>query len=343
VSTADTQLFLAAVAAVGLRRTSLYWAGRAALCSCRDDLARYDMIFARWFGSRTVPLHQSAAVEESRVDVGAEPPASETAGVQESSLATVASDRERLRHSDIAAIDAASRARLNRMFGSLRRPGPVRPSRRHRPDAHGAVHAQRTLRQQARTLGEPARIMRRRKRRRHRQIVMLIDVSGSMAPYAEALLRVAHHWLAGDLTVEVFTLGTKCTRVTEALRVREPTTALHRAFHLVPDWSGGTRLGETTRSFLDRWGATTTVRGAVIVMLSDGWERGEATTLRQAMRRLRLLASRIVWASPHAARPGYQPIQQGIQAALPFVDAFVAGHSLAAYDELAVSVGFLSK
>src|SRR4029077_11891555 len=91
VSTADTQLFLAAVAAVGLRRTSLYWAGRAALCSCPDDLARYDMIFARWFGSRTVPLHQSAAVEESRVDIGAEPSASEPSGVQESSLATVAS------------------------------------------------------------------------------------------------------------------------------------------------------------------------------------------------------------------------------------------------------------
>ena len=339
VSTGDTQLFLTAVAAVGLRRTPLYWAGRAALCRCPEDLARYDMVFALWFRPGYGSPRQPAAGERATVDPGAELSAGDPSGAEGNTLATVASERERLRHTDIATTDAVSRARLNRMFGSLRRPDPVRSTRRRRPDKLGHVHAQRTLRQQARSLGEPARIMRHRKSRRRRQIVMLIDVSGSMTPYAEALLRVAHHWLAGDLAVEAFTLGTRCTRVTQALRVRESETALRRAFRLVPDWSGGTRLGATIRSFLDRWGATTMVRGAVVVILSDGWERGDATVLAQSMRRLRLLATRVVWASPHAARPGYQPIQQGLLAALPFVDAFVAGHSLAAYDDLALTVG----
>jgi uncharacterized protein len=134
--------------------------------------------------------------------------------------------------------------------------------------------------------------------------------------------------------VDVFTLGTRLTRVTRAMRQRDPDRAIVAAGDTVPDWSGGTRLGETLRIFLDRWGQRGLARGAVVVVFSDGWERGDAALLGEQMHRLHRLAHRVVWVNPHVGKAGYQPVQQGIVAALPFVDDFVAGHSLATFAEL---------
>ena len=174
-----------------------------------------------------------------------------------------------------------------------------------------------------------------------RRTVLLVDVSASMRPYADAVLRLAHliEHSAPLGRVEVFTLGTRLTRVTLPLRTADPERALVRAGEQVPDWSGGTRLGETLKAFLDRWGARGAARGAVVVLFSDGWERGDAAELGEQMRRLRSLAHRVVWVNPHRGKEGYEPVQRGIAAALPHCDEFVAGHSLAAFAEVLEVIG----
>jgi uncharacterized protein with von Willebrand factor type A (vWA) domain len=174
--------------------------------------------------------------------------------------------------------------------------------------------------------------------------VLLVDVSGSMAPYGDALLRFAHaagHARASNHRhppVEVFTIGTRLTRVTAELGRRDPDEALAAAAAAIPDWSGGTRLGELLARFLDGWGQRGLARGAIVVVLSDGWERGDATLLGEQMARLHRLAARVVWANPLKTRPGYAPLAAGMAAALPHVDEFVEGHSLAALEQLAAVV-----
>ena len=168
---------------------------------------------------------------------------------------------------------------------------------------------------------------------------MLVDVSGSMSAYADALLRLAHRWSSGRATVEVFTMGTRLTHVSRAIRQRDPDRALVAAGEVVPDWSGGTRLGEALKAFLDRWGQRGLARGAIVVLFSDGWERGSVEMLEEQMRRLHSLAHRVVWVNPHRGKTGYQPIQQGIVAALPHCDHLLAGHSLHTFDALAEVVG----
>ncbi|MGH8969905.1 MAG: VWA domain-containing protein, partial [Actinomycetes bacterium] len=183
--------------------------------------------------------------------------------------------------------------------------------------------------------GEPVRLERRVRRVRPRRLVLVVDVSGSMQPYADAFLRFAHAAARRRPGTEVFTLGTRLTRVTREIAGRDPSAALAAVAGAVPDWSGGTRLGELVKAFLDRWGQRGIARGAVVVIASDGWERGEATLLAEQMVRLHRLAHRVVWANPHRGKPGYAPMTAGMSAALPHVDAFVDGHSVAALERLA--------
>jgi len=166
-------------------------------------------------------------------------------------------------------------------------------------------------------------------------VVLLVDVSGSMSPYADALLRLAHVWVRGaPRSTEVFTVGTRLTRVTRSLRARDPDVALKAAGEQVPDWSGGTRLGDVLGAFLDRWGQRGVARRACVVIFSDGWERGDPAVLAEQMARLRRLAHQVVWVNPHRGKAGYRPVQGGIAAALPYVDDLVAGHSLATFVDL---------
>jgi uncharacterized protein with von Willebrand factor type A (vWA) domain len=170
-------------------------------------------------------------------------------------------------------------------------------------------------------------------------VVLLVDVSGSMAPYSDALLRFAHAaGMSPGRSLEVFTIGTRLTRITAELAARDADEAMAAAARAIPDWSGGTRLGELLQQFLDRWGQRGMARGAVVVIMSDGWERGDQTLLGEQMARLRRLAARVVWANPLKARPGYAPLAAGMAAALPHVDDFVEGHSLAALEHLAAVV-----
>jgi uncharacterized protein with von Willebrand factor type A (vWA) domain len=183
--------------------------------------------------------------------------------------------------------------------------------------------------------GEPTALRRRARLRRPRRLVLLLDVSGSMTPYADALLRFAHAAVRRRPTrTEVFTLGTRLTRVTRALRHRDPDAAQAAAGAVIPDWHGGTRLADSLRAFLDRWGQRGTARGAVVVICSDGWERGDPALLAAQIGRLQRLTYRLVWVNPHRGKDGYAPLAGGMAAALPYCDDFVAGHSLGALEEL---------
>ena len=186
-----------------------------------------------------------------------------------------------------------------------------------------------------RTHGEVRELSRRHRSVRPRKLVLLVDVSGSMEPYADALLRFAHVVVRrAPTSTEVFTIGTRLTRITRELRQRDAERALGAASKAIPDWSGGTRLGEVVRAFVDRWGQRGAARRAVVVIFSDGWERGDTQLLGAQMERLSRLAHRLVWVNPHAGKTGYAPVQGGIVAALPFLDDLLAGHSLATLERL---------
>ncbi len=252
-------------------------------------------------------------------------------------MAARASATEVLRHRDIAELTGAQRAALAAMFGSLQPHAPRRRAHRRTPWRRGEIDAHRTLRATLQRMGEPGPVQWRRRGTRPRRIVLLIDVSGSMSKYADALLRLAQRFVAstgGRGGVEVFTLGTRLTHVTRALRIRDPERALAAAGETVPDWAGGTRLGDNLKAFLDRWGQRGMARGAVVVVFSDGWERGDPSLLATQMARLQRMAHRVVWVNPHRGKAGYEPVQSGVVAALPHVDDFLAGHSLATFSDL---------
>jgi uncharacterized protein len=315
------------------RRADVYWAGRLAFCARPEDLARYDAVFAALFAGERPPASLrrttvARAVPVALADGGPSGRDGEGGEEREALLRAAASSVEVLRHRDVATLTVAEREALNRALAALALPGEQRPSRRWRPSARGAVDPRGTVRALLRSGGEPAALPRR--------VVLLVDVSGSMSAYADALLRFAHAATRRrGVTTEVFTVGTRLTRVTRALSTRDPDRAMAAVGEAVPDWSGGTRLGVLLREFLDRWGQRGMARGAVVVVLSDGWERDDPELLGAQMARLARLAHRVVWANPRKARPGYAPLAAGMAAALPHVDDFVEGHSLAALQRLA--------
>ncbi len=323
-----------------LDRDDVYWAGRLTLCAGVEDLERYDRAFAAFFlgpaGERRRPppartrttVLRPVAVPDDR------PPVDDEPGDASPATAATASRLEVLRHRDVSTLTAGERAAVNRLLTALRPVGPQRLSRRRRPAPRGEVDLRRSVRATVRRGGEP--FLRFAVRRdRPRRLVLLLDVSGSMTPYADAFLRFAHAAARRRPGTDVFTLGTRLTRVTREIRARTPDAALAAVAAAVPDWSGGTRLGEQLKAFLDRWGQRGMARGAVVVVASDGWERGDVSLLGGQMARLHRLAFRVVWVNPHKDKPGYAPATAGMAAALPHVDAFVAGHSLAALERLA--------
>ncbi|WP_258067287.1 VWA domain-containing protein [Arthrobacter sp. GMC3] len=343
--TADrSRSFVEAVAQLSGSRTALerldvFWAGRATLCSAPDELVPYQRTFEAWFS----PTHSTAARQETTQTTVSQASWDDDAGTSDGAadpVSAIASRRELLRHRDIASLDSAERALLNRMFEELVVRLPHRPSRRKQLNPHGGVDRVRTLRDQLRRGGEPGPLRRSRVPRKPRRMVWLIDVSGSMAPYADSLLRLAHRVVQQEPhQVEVFTLGTRLTRVTTALLNPDPELALIQAGRTVPDWSGGTRLGEVLGAFNDHWGQRSVARGAVVVIASDGWERGDPALLGQQVQRLHHLARRIIWSNPHRGKAGYAPVQQGIKAVLPHVDYFMGGHSMKSFEELLAVVG----
>ncbi len=339
--------FLQAAALVGAGDArATFRAGRATLCAGPDDLVRFDQVFEAWFSARE-PLPRSIPRQQAR-EVSTALPLGDfdeiAGGEPHDVIRASASDAEVLGHRDVAGLKPEEKALVDAMIRSLRPRLPRRRASRRTPWRRGEIDLHRTLRTTLRQMGEPGRVEHRRRGSTNRRVVLLVDVSASMRPYADALLRLCH-LLSGEAThgggrrTEVFTLGTRLTRITVPLRTTDPERALVLAGEQVPDWSGGTRLGETLKVFLDRWGARGMARGAVVVVFSDGWERGDAAELGEQMQRLRRLAHRVVWVNPHRGKDGYEPVQRGIAVALPHCDDFVAGHSLRAFAEVLEVVG----
>jgi uncharacterized protein with von Willebrand factor type A (vWA) domain len=260
----------------------------------------------------------------------------------------VASDTERLAGRDFAQLSSEELRRLAVLMRELTIAVPPRRTRRYRPRKDGVrLDMRRTLRQARRTGGEPVQIARRAVRARPRRLIVLCDISGSMEPYARALLQLMYvasrnsgSGFAGsprDATgprTEVFTFATRLTRLTPALSAATPETMLAKAGEAAPDWAGGTRIGAALREFNDRYGARGMARGAVVLIISDGWETGDPAVLGAQMARLHRIAYQIVWANPRTQSERYRPEVGGMAAAWPYCDAVVSAHNFEALDDL---------
>lgn len=320
------------------RTADVYWSGRLTLCAGPEELAAFDSAFSAFFGDAPVRrVRRPVATVTLPVAVPADdvPTGEPGEGPDVSAVTATASRAEVLRHRDLAELSAAERAEISRLLAALRPSGPARRTRRRRRDHHGELDVSRTVRAMLRRGGEPARLHHRSRTSTPRRLVLLVDVSGSMAAYADGLLRFAHAACRRRRSTEVFTMGTRLTRISRELHGLDADTALIAASAAVPDWSGGTRLGEQLKAFLDRWGRRGIARGAVVVVASDGWERGDVSQLAEQMRRLRRLAHQVVWVSPHAGKDGFAPETAGLRAVLPSVDVLVAGHTLDTLEDLA--------
>lgn len=344
VSPDSTVAYATALAEVGMeRRGPAYWAGRATLVHHPEDVPIYDRVFAAIFDRRSSDGGAASPEDAEQVtllvdaDDGDESSDEEASAFDGPVLTVRWSDREVLHDKDFATCSVAELDEAHRLMADLRVVGARRRSRRLRASrrSRGAIDLRATSRRSLRTGGEPLRTVHRERGDRLRRLVLLCDVSGSMEAYARELVRFAHTAVAGRTQVEVFTVGTRCTRITRQLRSRDPDAALRAAAAAVHDWSGGTRLGAGLRTFNDTWGVKGMARGATVVILSDGWDRGDPDELAEQVRRLHLVAHRLIWVNPLMVTPGFAPVARGMAAALPHVDELVEGHSLRSLESLA--------
>lgn len=336
-------LFTEALDAVGLAdRSKVYWSARSTLVRRPEDLALFDRAFAAFWDQVQLP-GGAELVDEVRVTLALDDDGEgqgsddELEADEDPTISLRFSAVEVLRDKDFSEYTDDELEQAQRLMSSLRLAGPPRRSFRLQPARRSGARPdlRRTVRAALGAGGEPIRRHYREPGERLRRLVLLLDVSGSMEPYARALLRFVHAAVAGRQRVEAFALGTRLTRMTRELGTRDPDRAIERAAARVVDWSGGTRLGEGLRRFNDEWGVRGMARGAIVVILSDGWDRGDPEVLGEQMQRLGRIAERVVWVNPLKVTPGYAPLARGMAAALPYVDHFVEGHSVAALEELA--------
>jgi uncharacterized protein with von Willebrand factor type A (vWA) domain len=339
----NTIAFGEALGAVGVdRREAVYWAGRATLVRRPEDADTYDRAFGAWWErEHRLDLSPAEVERELVIAFDAEDGDAGDADADGEEAAPNVSVRysptEVLRHRDFALYTPAEFAEARRLMADLRLAGSLRRSRRRRHSRRhrGKPDLRRTVRRALRTGGEPVHRSFFEPSERPRRIVLLCDVSGSMEPYARGLVRFLHAAVVGRGRVEAFAMGTRLTRITRELSSRDPDAAIAAAARRVVDWSGGTRLGESLREFNDRWGVRGMARGAIVVVLSDGWDRGDPEVLGEQMARLQRVAYRVVWVNPLKASPDFAPLARGMAAALPYVDEFVEGHSVASLEHLA--------
>ena len=328
----------------------LYWAGRTTLVSRRDDIPVYDEVFRRYFLAEGAPpaalvtLRASAAAE---VDAAMVMPGTEPGPEKDEEqpvLGWMASDVDALKHRSFAACTPAELAALRRIMAKLRLTPPRRRTRRTKAARQGrAPDLRKTIRTAMRMHGEPADLYFRQRKMRLRPLILILDVSGSMADYSRHLLQFAHSARQATAKVEVFCFGTRLTRITRALAHRRPDSALEQAAATVVDWDGGTRIGESLDTFVRRWGRGGMCRGGVVVICSDGLDRGDPGQLAAAIERLSRLCYRLVWMNPHKGDdPHFRPSTLGMMVAAPHVDLLLSGHDLASLEELARMLPALS-
>lgn len=340
----------------------LYWLGRVTLLTGHDQVGTYDRVFRHIFqglidiaemgGQQSVqsttslqpPGDRRDDAPENTVESQAGPrgssatPGEQSLGVDDDQappqmLAAMSSD-ERLSNVDFSRCTPEELALIRRLVEQLPVVPPTRTARRTRRHNFGRrLDVRATLRRAHRTAGDPVELVMRTRTDQPRRVVLLADVSGSMEPYA----RVYLHLMKGAvqaLHAEAFVFATRLTRLTRTLSTQDPDAAYRKATQSAPDWSGGTRIGRTLMEFIDSYGRRGTARGAVVVIVSDGWETDDPAVLREAMARLSRLAHHVIWVNPRKAAEDYQPLVAGMQAALPYVDTFVSGHSVRALEEV---------
>ena len=336
-------------------REELLRAARATLVSKPDDLRALNDAFDRYFADEAISPSQdeipAPSIPRPSED---EPPTEEgvafssaswsTSGLHEdtegeAAIRVVASEAEVLRTKDFAELTEAERRAVFALIRQLTLSAPLRKTRRLRPAREGErFDLRRTLRRSLRTEGEPFERAWRRRRSKRRPIVLVLDVSGSMSPYGRPLIEFAHAAARAGRRVEVFCFGTRLTRITRLLRTRDPGEALASVGNSVTDWEGGTRIGDSLKELLDEWAPRSALRGSVVVLCSDGLERGDPAILARQMRRLSRLAHRLVWLNPLKGSPRYEPLARGMAASLPWVDVFLPGHNLESLEALAAAV-----
>ena len=321
------------------RPDDVYWTLRATLVTKAEEIEPFDRAFRAWFlrkptqaDGRAAPPPPTRRVLEqhTRADGSSREEAGDPSEIGWSA-------HEVLRQKDFAAMTPEELVRLRALLEEVAARRPLRRSRRLRPHHRGRVV---DLRRIARTLPRHRAAIRssgrfRRRAETPRKLVVLCDVSGSMEKYARALLLFLHAAVGSGRGVEVFAFGTRLTRLTPELATRDPEKALAAASDRVVDWAAGTRIGDALKAYNDLWGRRALTRGAVVVIVSDGWDRGDPALVGREMARLSRAAYAVVWVNPLKGHPAYQPLAGGMQAALPFVDRFLPGHNLASLEELA--------
>ncbi len=317
----------------------LYWAGRATLVSKHDDISRYDEAFRRFFLGQDSPdpeltlmLRASAEAQGALAIPSTEPGDSDSE--DEAVLGWMASDVEALKSKSFAACTPEELAALRRIMARIRLAPPQRRTRRTRSAPSGRIPDLRgTVRDSMRLHGEPAELRWRRRTVKPRPLILILDISGSMADYSRNLLQFAYSARRAAARVEVFCFGTRLTRVTHPLGRRRPDEALAEAGRAVLDWEGGTRIGDSLDAFVREWGRRGLARGGIVVVCSDGLDRGDPEVLAGAMERLSRQCHRLVWLNPHQ---GASAPALGMMVAAPHIDLLLSGHDLASLERLAV-------
>ena len=336
-------VFVGALTQLGLEnRENVYWSAHATLIRRHEDVQIFDRAF-KVFWEQQIAVetatfeeqHESITLLVDDEDASTDDSSAEPIK-DENTIALRFSKIETLREKDFAAYNQLELREAEQFMASLRLAGPPKKSLRlMKTNRHGARHdIRRTMRATLQHDGEPIERYWREPSTKLRRLVVLLDISGSMEPYARALLRFMHAAVVGRQRVEAFTFGTRLTRITKELTSRDPDKALAQTSAQVSDWSGGTRLGECLQSFNDNWGVGGMARGSIFVILSDGWDRGDPKVLADQMSRLSRVAYRVIWVNPLKVSPGYAPLARGMAAAMPYIDEFVEGHSLEALREL---------
>ena len=321
----------------------LYWAGRSTLVSRKADIPAYDQAFRRYFLDEGGPaasqllLPASARAEAEAALAMPGPDPGTTEDEEQPVLGWMASDVDALKHRSFAACTPAELAALRRIMARIQLTPPRRRTRRTRPARSGGTPDMRkTIRDSLRMHGEPAELLFRQRKTRPRPLILILDISGSMADYSRHLLQFAHTAKRAATRVEVFCFGTRLTRITRALEHRQPDAALKQAAQVAVDWDGGTRIGQSLDTFVRRWGRNGLCRGGVVIICSDGLDRGDPELLAAAMERLSRLCYRIVWLNPHKGdNLNFRPSTLGMMVAAPHIDLLLSGHDLASLEELA--------
>ena len=332
---------LRGVGAVDLtRQEDVYFALRQTLVSRHDELDLFDRAFNAWFlRAPVLPPVRTAPGPVAQQTVGQS--LSDGAGSEQDDemgdpLELGASGHELLRDKDFAEMTPDEYRRVRRLIAAIAGNRPLRDSRRRRSDPRGdRLDMRRLIRYSLRTGGDPVDRPYRARKKVPRKLVVLCDVSGSMDAYARALVLFLHAAVGSGPGVEAFAFGTRLSRLTAELGTRDPESALEKCTEAVTDWGSGTRIGASLKEFNDLYGKRALSRGAVVVIVSDGWERQDPELVGREMARLARAAYAVIWVNPLKGNPEYQPLAGGMRAALPHVDRFLSGHNLRSLEELA--------